>query len=239
VNTLQQENDYPEDSKRMEGHYLEKYAETQLSHRNVLLDAMPDCGYEYFWLNFKGSVARAAAVYPPLESLALQVHTVTAVCNELKAAGNYDRIALVIQEFLGSYFWTVLGADSYHLSIATTNFRRWLRCCNLRAEHPVPEVTPLDPLEYPTMNYLYFLHRMADSHANIRNIIRDLVVANAERETMLSELFDAAVNLRKAGLVDKFLVFFPEWTAQRFQERHGLKIPKGIKTSNKILKMLP
>lgn len=198
------------------------------AHDDVLASGQPDAGYEYFWLMFKDSVGNAAQEDPDLIRMVSIIPDITRNLNIWKKEENYIDIRRSIQTFLKAYLSRSLLLKQYHRSIAYTNLKRWLKCC----EHVSPPYDPLDDIEF---EYLYFLHRTAVSHSKI---VQDAVLSSNTRDTVLSKLLLDAVLLDKRGIMDKLLECYHEWTLARIQREYGVVLPKQVKNASKVLRQI-
>lgn len=212
------------------------YIDPSLEYEDILLRAHPDAGYEYFWLNFKDSVGNVIHQQNKTEKmqlLALEVKTVTNRLNEYKKRHEYDQIGQAIQSFLKCFFWAILAESNYHIAIAYTNFKRWIRCCQLRREIPVDNVTPMDPLADADMAYLYFLHRIGGE------IPTYLVNADTQdREQGLKYVLQQALATRSTAIFNKLLEHYPDWMRSEILSKYNINLPKGIKNGTKVMKLL-
>lgn len=206
------------------------YIDQSLQHHDVLLRNDPDAGYEYFWLNFKPSVCNTQS---KLE------HQLTDVSNQLnwcRSHREYDKIPNIIQRFLKGFFWDLLQSpgSSYHIRIACTNFKRWLKLCKLRSEYPVQGVTPYEPLEDQEMRYLYVCYRMYPDLV----LVLKLNQLPIKVEDGKLYLLNMAISQKKPGMLNKLFEHYPDWTLASINKHYGASLPQGIKNGNKALKLL-
>lgn len=211
------------------------YIEPSLSYSDVLLRDYPDAGYEYFWLNFKDSVSNitrhgGTACTPKTVALSREVPVLTNKLNNLQALGQYDQIGVEIQRFLKIFLHCVFKESDYHINIARTNLKRWLKYCQYRRDVPKDGVAPMDPLDDPEMKYLYFLHQLygLDRGAPVVEVV-DLQESDA-----LDHLLQWAYTNRCHSALNKFLACYHDWTRNRILELYGNKLPKGMLNSSKI-----
>lgn len=197
-------------------------------HGDVLTNGQPDAGYEYFWLSFKDSVKNAVQEDPDLARMVSIIPDITRNLNIWKSEGNYVDIRKSIQTFLKSYLARSLLLGQYHRSIAYTNLKRWLKCCN----HVIPAYNPLEDGEF---EYLYFLHRCAVNH---EDIVQDAILRSPTRDMVLSCLLHGAVMHNRQGLLEKMLESYNEWTLERINVEYGLALPKLVKNASKVLKQI-
>ena len=228
------------------------YIEKDLQHSQVLLNNEPDCGYEYFWLNFKDSVINASLCVLPkeisesLKDLSTQIPVLTDKLNDLQKKREYNEIFNHINRFLKRYFWLILAEGEYHSSIATTNFKRWIKLCELRSLNPVPGFKHHDPLDesdsFLNMKFIYFLHKCCTNRMTTSYRIKQSVLAVIRNEIepcqIFSELFKEAVNCKSYSIVNKYLELYPRESVSLFKDNYNIDIPFGVKNSNKILKQI-
>lgn len=228
------------------------YIEKDLQHSQVLLNNEPDCGYEYFWLNFKDSITNASLCSLPkeisdsLQELSGQVPVITDKLNDLQKKRNYNEIFSCINGFLNQYFWLILAEGEYHSSIATTNFKRWIKLCELRSLNPVPGFKHHNPLEesdkYPNMKFIYLLHKCCTNRSTTSHKIKQSVLSvirnEIEPHQIFGELFKEAVSSKSYSIVNKYLELYPKESVLLFKDNYNINIPFGVKNSNKILKQI-
>jgi hypothetical protein len=123
--------------------------------------------------------------------------------------------------------------SEYYVDIAHTNFKRWIKYCKLRQDHPMPNFTPVDPLDDPQMKYLYFVHRLNDSYSA-------KLYAQGYRTPNpgLSAVLKWAVSEQSTQLFNKLLEYYPGWTIQTVGSEYGVQLPEGIKRGAKVIKLL-
>jgi hypothetical protein len=215
-----------------------------LEHIYILTQNNPDSGYEYFWLNFKSSVSNvvhrsASACSMALRKLENRVPAITKQLDLWKTSAQFKKIGDEIQEFLLEFLWYILSTDEYQQSIAMTNLRRWIKCCELRVKCPAEGFIPLIPLDNPDMLLLYFLHRCmgCGGDQTIQTYVNDAKIGSrTERQDILIPLLVFTVHAHKNGIMDKFLEYYPDWTISQINERYKTKLPKGIKSGAKALR---
>lgn len=210
------------------------YVDNALNHKDILLRNDPDSGYEYFWMNFKSSVINIAKFTSnsPLVCLGLEVQPVTDRLNQYKAEGKYDQIGKEIQHFLKRFFWHILSESEYYVAIASTNFNRWLKYCKLRRELPMPNIIPMNPLDDPQMQYLYFVHRLNNRSAELYRL--GMCTPDSGRLQILKW----AASEQSVQLFNRLLEHYPDWTCQAVQREYRVQLPKGIKNGAKAIKLL-
>jgi hypothetical protein len=230
------------------------YIDKDLQHSQVLLNNEPDCGYEYFWLNFKDSVNNAhlcsslpIEVLQPIIDLSKTIPLITKKLNFLQQNRDYTEIFTCINRFLKQYFWLILAEGEYHCSIAGTNLKRWIKVCEIRSVNPVQGFTHHDPLETieccssSSMRFISLLHRCCNNRSSsvtIKNYVISVIRGEIDSEELFYELFKKSVTSRSNSIVNKYLEFYPKESVHMFKSIYSIDIPFGIKNSNKILKQI-
>ena len=230
------------------------YIEKDLQHSQVLLKNEPDCGYEYFWLNFKDSVNNAhlcdslpTEVNHKLKNLAGKIHSITNKLNILQERREYNEIFITINNFLKQYFWLILAEGEYHCSIATTNLKRWIKLCEIRSVSPVPGFTPHNPLDDnndfspSSMRFILFLHKCCnnrDISIIIKSYVVDVIYGRLDSEDLFYNLFKESVLAKSNSIINKYLELYPEESVYMFKTYYNIDIPVGIKNAYKILKQI-
>jgi hypothetical protein len=229
------------------------YIDKDLQHSQVLLNNEPDCGYEYFWLNFKDSVNNShlcsslpVEVRQPIIDLSKTIPLITKKLNFLQQNRDYCEIFTCINSILKQYFWLILAEGEYHCSIAGTNLKRWIKVCEIRSV-TIQGFIYHDPLEEQysisssSMRFISLLHRCCknyDSCATIKNYVLSVIRGGIDSEELFYELFKKSVTSRSNSIVDKYLEFYPKESVLLFKSIYRIDIPFGTKNSNKILKQI-
>ncbi len=210
---------------------LTTYIDHGMTHTEILLSGDPDAGYHYFWMNFKGSVTNAASVSknPDLRALDKELTLVSDRLNILKDQAKFDQIGQEIQHFLKEFLWHILSEDKYHIAIASTNLKRWIRY----TEIPIPGTIRLNPLDDLDLYYLYFLHRLDSTYSKL--IYRHGSLTSAQGLLMILRL---AVSDRSAKLMNNLLEYYPEWTVDSVWIEYKVRLPATIRNGAKAIKQL-
>lgn len=204
-----------------------------MSYTEILLSGDPDAGYHYFWMNFKSSVTNVAgpSKNPELRALGVEIKEISDRLNSLKDLAKFSQIGLEIQQFLKEFLWHVLSEDNYHISIAYTNLKRWIRY----NEIPIPNEPGLHPLDDPDLYYLHFLHRLDPSYSRLVYRHGSVYRSSSLGLTMILRI---AVTDRSAKIMNNLLEYYPEWTVKNVQSEYNVRLPTSIRNGVKAIKLI-
>lgn len=211
---------------------MDSYIELHSQHNEILTRNDPDAGYEYFWLNFKLSVNNTTFKYKYQDELC----DISRELNLFKSHGEYDKIPELIQSFLKDFLWDMLKMqpiEMYHLRIAFTNVKRWIKLCELRLEFPVQGVTPYVPLSDQDMKYLYICYRIYLNNTDLKPKSFPVVP-----EIGKQYFLDLSIKYSRAGILNNLLEYYPNWTLSVIKKQYDISLPSGIKNGFKALKLL-